>query len=49
MAATVLVNLSPPESLYRAMLKLWEQGHFLNLKRAYATGLAIWTLAALAY
>src|SRR6185295_19804026 len=30
MAATVLVNLAPPNPYFAATLKVWEQGHFLN-------------------
>ena len=49
MAATVLVNLSPPNPYTAAMLKLWEQGHFLNFNGLTRLVSAIWPFAALAY
>jgi hypothetical protein len=49
MAATVLVNLSPPNPYTAAMLKLWQQGHFLNFNGLTRLVSAIWPFAALAY
>ena len=49
MAATVLVNLSPPNPYTAAMLKLWEQGHFLNFNGLTRLVSAVWPFAALAY
>ena len=46
MAAAVLVNLAPQNPYMAAMLKLWQQGHFLNfngLTRLLAT---VWPFAA---
>ena len=46
MAAAVLVNLAPQNPYMAAMLKLWQQGHFLNfngLTRLLAT---LWPFAA---
>ena len=49
MAATVLVNLAPPNPYLAATLKLWEQGHFLNFNGVTRWVSALWTFAALAY
>ena len=49
MAATVLVNLSPLNPYTAAMLKLWEQGHFLNFNGLTRWVSAVWPFAALAY
>ena len=49
MAATVLVNLSPPNPYTAAMLKLWQQGHFLHFNGLTRLVSAIWPFAALAY
>jgi VanZ family protein len=49
MAATVLVNLSPPNPYTAAMLKLWQQGHFLNFNGLTRLVSAMWPFAALAY
>lgn len=49
MAAAVLVNLAPQNPYMAAMLKLWQQGHFLNfngLTRLLAT---LWPFAATAF
>lgn len=49
MAATVLVNLAPPNPYLVATLKLWEQGHFLNFNGLTRWVSALWAFAALAY
>ena len=49
MAATVLVNLAPPNPYFAAMLKVWEQGHFLNFNGLTWLVSAIWPFAALGY
>jgi len=49
MAATVLVNLAPPNPYFAAMLKVWEQGHFLNFNGLTRLVSAIWPFAALGY
>jgi len=49
MVATVLVNLSPPNPYTAAMLKVWEQGHFLNFNGLTRLVSAAWPFAALAY
>ena len=49
MAATVLVNLSPPNPYFAATLKVWEQGHFLNFNGLTRLVSAAWPFAALAY
>jgi hypothetical protein len=49
MGATVLVNLSPLNPYTAAMLKLWEQGHFLNFNGLTRLVSALWPFAALAY
>lgn len=49
MAAAVLVNLAPQNPYMAAMLKLWQQGHFLNfngLTRLLAT---LWPFAAIGF
>jgi VanZ family protein len=49
MAATVLVNLSPPNPYFVATLKVWEQGHFLNFNGLTRLVSAVWPFAALMY
>jgi VanZ family protein len=49
MAATVLVNLSPPNPYLAATLKLWQQGHFLNFNGLTRLVSAAWAFAALGY
>jgi hypothetical protein len=49
MAATVLVNLAPPNPYLVATLKLWQQGHFLNFNGLTRLVSALWVFAALAY
>ena len=49
MAATVLVNLAPPNPYLAATLKLWQQGHFLNFNGVTRWVSALWAFAALAY
>jgi VanZ family protein len=49
MAATVLVNLAPPNPYFTAMLKVWEQGHFLNFNGLTRLVSAAWPFAALGY
>ena len=49
MGATVLVNLSPTNPYTAAMLKLWEQGHFLNFNGLTRLVSVMWPFAALAY
>jgi len=49
MAATVLVNLAPPNPYLADMLKLWQQGHFLNFNGLTRVASALWAYAAIAY
>jgi VanZ family protein/drug/metabolite transporter superfamily protein YnfA len=49
MAATVLVNLSPPNPYFAATLKVWEQGHFLNFNGLTRLVSSAWPFAALVY
>ena len=49
MAATVLVNLAPPNPYLVASLKLWDQGHFLNFNGLTHLVSALWGFAALGY
>ena len=49
MAATVLVNLAPPNPYFAATLKVWEQGHFLNFNGLTHLVSAAWPFAALVY
>jgi VanZ family protein len=49
MAATVLVNLAPPNPYLAASLKLWQQGHFLNFNGLTRLVSALWAFAALGY
>jgi len=49
MAATVLVNLSPPNPYLAATLKVWAQGHFLNFNGLTRLVSAAWPFAALVY
>jgi VanZ family protein len=49
MAATVLVNLAPPNPYLAASLKLWQQGHFLNFNGLTRWVSALWAFAALPY
>ncbi len=49
MAATVLVNLAPPNPYTEATLKVWQQGHFLNFNGLTRLVSALWPFAALIY
>jgi VanZ family protein len=49
MAATVLVNLAPPNPYTAETLRVWEQGHFLNFNGLTRLVSAAWPFAALAY
>jgi VanZ family protein len=49
MAATVLVNLAPPNPYLAASLKVWQQGHFLNFNGLTRLVAALWPFAALGY
>lgn len=49
MAATVLVNLAPPNPYLIASLKVWQQGHFLNFNGLTRVVSALWPFAALGY
>ncbi len=49
MAATVLVNLAPPNPYLSASLKVWQQGHFLNFNGLTRLVSALWPFAALGY
>ena len=49
MAATVLVNLAPPNPYLTATLKVWQQGHFLNFNGLTRLVAALWPFAALGY
>ncbi len=48
-AATVLVNLAPPNPYTAAMLKVWAQGHFLNFNGLTRLVAMLWPFAAIAY
>jgi len=49
MAATVLVNLAPPNPYLAASLKVWQQGHFLNFNGLTRLVSALWPFIALGY
>ena len=49
MAATVLVNLAPPNPYFTATLKVWQQGHFLNFNGLTRLVSGAWPYTALAY
>jgi VanZ family protein len=49
MAATVLVNLAPPNPYLADSLKLWQQGHFLNFNGLTWLVSALWPFIALGY
>ncbi len=49
MAATVLVNLAPPNPYMAATLKVWEQGHFLNFNGLTRLVSWLWPFAAIGY
>jgi len=49
MAATVLVNLAPPNPYLAATLKVWQQGHFLNFNGLTRLVSSAWPYLALAY
>lgn len=49
MAATVLVNLAPQNPYMAAMLKLWQQGHFLNFNGLTRLVASLWPFAAIVY
>lgn len=49
MAATVLVNLAPPNPYLAASLALWQQGHFLNFNGLTRLVSSMWPFAALGY
>jgi VanZ family protein len=49
MAATVLVNLAPPNPYLSASLKVWQQGHFLNFNGLTRLVSSLWPFAALGY
>jgi len=49
MAATVLLNLAPPNPYLAATLKVWSQGHFLNFNGLTRLVSAAWPFAALGY
>lgn len=49
MAATVLVNLAPPNPYLAATLKVWEQGHFLNFNGLTRLVGSLWPFVALGY
>ena len=49
MAATVLVNLTPPNPYLAESLKVWQQGHFLNFNGLTRVVSALWPFVALGY
>ena len=49
MAATVLVNLTPPNPYLADSLKVWQQGHFLNFNGLTRVASALWPFVALGY
>jgi len=48
-AATVLVNIAPPNPYLAAILKVWAQGHFLHFNGLTHLVAAAWPFAALAW
>jgi VanZ family protein len=48
-AATVLVNLSPPNPYLAEILRVWSQGHFLNFNGLTRLVASAWPFAALGY
>jgi hypothetical protein len=49
MAATVLVNLAPPNPYLADSLKVWQQGHFLNFNGLTRLVSVLWPFMALGY
>jgi VanZ family protein len=49
MAATVLVNLAPPNPYFAATLRVWQQGHFLNFNGLTRLVSMAWPFIALGY
>jgi hypothetical protein len=49
MAATVLVNLAPPNPYLADSIKVWQQGHFLNFNGLTRLVSALWPFIALGY
>lgn len=49
MAATVLVNLAPPNPYLAATLRAWQQGHFLNFNGLTRLVSTAWPFLALGY
>jgi hypothetical protein len=49
MAATVLVNLAPPNPYLAISFKVWHQGHFLNFNGLTRLVSAAWPFIALGY
>ena len=49
MAATVLVNIAPPNPYVTATLAVWRQGHFLNFNGLTRVVSALWPFAAMGY
>ena len=49
MAATVLVNLTPPNPYLADSFKVWQQGHFLNFNGLTRVVSALWPFVALGY
>ena len=49
MAATVLVNLTPPNPYLADSLKVWQQGHFLNFNGLTRLVSALWPFIVLGY
>jgi hypothetical protein len=49
MAAAVLVNLAPPNPYLAEILKLWQQGHFLNFNGLTRLVATLWPFAAIGY
>jgi VanZ family protein len=49
MIAAILVNLAPQNPYMAAMLKLWQQGHFLNFNGLTRLVATLWPFAALSF
>jgi VanZ family protein len=49
MAATVLVNLAPPNPYVADTLAVWRQGHFLNFNGLTRVVSSLWPFAAIGY
>jgi hypothetical protein len=49
LAATVLVNIAPPNPYFTATLRVWQQGHFFNFNGLTRLVSVAWPFIALGY